>query len=383
MSLCENCSSLEFGSSNMRLIYLPKYGDMLQRFSQGCEGCRFFCDVIFFNADIPQRPALYPSAETSIHLSPVWRRAYCMTLTINDPVSEVRSESKIFLRNETSFSAGLRVNRNPKDDACFGHIQNWLRKCVRHGCRKVEGRRLPTRLIEVPSNQSAHPRLCHTDDKEIGQYLALSHCWGKTCMTRLLSKNESKWGKCIDVSLLSKNFQDALEITRRLGFKYIWIDALCILQDSVEDWARESPKMANVYNNAVLVLSAMSATNSEAGILNDRPALCSPPLGVGKTHYFLDAKYLVGEYGNGRESPLSVLTNLPLNKRGWAAQERIMAARILHYTTYEMIWECTHSCQFESNHVLDSSHALDASSSELVFNKGITVLTLEVHGLSV
>jgi hypothetical protein len=190
-------------------------------------------------------------------------------------------------------------------------------------------------------------------------------------MTRLLSENESKWRKRIDVSLLSKNFQDALEITRRLGFKYIWIDALCILQDSVEDWARESPKMASVYNNAVLVLSAMSATNSEAGILNDRPDLCSPPLGVGKTYYFLDAKYLVGEYGNGRESPLSVITNLPLNKRGWAVQERIMAARVLHYTTYEMIWECTHSCQFESNHVLDSSHALDASSSALVFNKGV------------
>lgn len=74
----------------------------------------------------------------------------------------------------------------------------------------------------------------------------------------------------------------------------------------------------------------------------------------------------------GRESPLSVLADLPLNKRGWGAQERVMAARILQYTTYEMIWECTHSCLFESNYSWESSHALGSShSSKLLFNKGL------------
>ncbi|KAF8865907.1 hypothetical protein BDZ45DRAFT_579784, partial [Acephala macrosclerotiorum] len=126
------------------------------------------------------------------------------------------------------------------------------------------------------------------------------------------------------------------------------IDALCIIQDSQSDWATESPKMATIYRNASLIVSATSATNSECGILNKRTSLCSPPLGCNNDFYFVNKTYMYDDYGTARESPLSIVDSLPLNNRGWAAQERIMAKNILHYTTTEIFWECSQGCQSES-----------------------------------
>jgi hypothetical protein len=48
-------------------------------------------------------------------------------------------------------------------------------------------------------------------------------------------------------------FQDAISVTRALGIRYLWIDALCILQDSVKDWEQESANMAAVYTNSMTI----------------------------------------------------------------------------------------------------------------------------------
>jgi len=42
---------------------------------------------------------------------------------------------------------------------------------------------------------------------------------------------------------LCQNFKDAITVTRHLGFQYIWIDSLCIIQDSFDDWDKESAQM--------------------------------------------------------------------------------------------------------------------------------------------
>ncbi|KAK0707139.1 hypothetical protein B0T26DRAFT_655525 [Lasiosphaeria miniovina] len=60
--------------------------------------------------------------------------------------------------------------------------------------------------------------------------IALSHCWGQCAdMTKLGLENEATWHHGIDLESLSLNFQDAITVTRRLGIRYLWIDALCIL----------------------------------------------------------------------------------------------------------------------------------------------------------
>jgi hypothetical protein len=107
---------------------------------------------------------------------------------------------------------------------------------------------------------------------------------------------------------------------------------LCIIQDSREDWEYQSPRMAGYYFNSTLIISATDAPNSQKGILTRRPTIASPVLGRKLNKYL--RKRILGHVE---------LVGCPLTKRAWAAQERIMAPRVLHYLEEEMVWECQES----------------------------------------
>jgi Heterokaryon incompatibility protein (HET) len=61
------------------------------------------------------------------------------------------------------------------------------------------------------------------------------------------------------INSLPKTFQDAMIVAKHLSMQYIWIDSLCILQDSIEDWQQESAKMMNIYRYAELNITATAA----------------------------------------------------------------------------------------------------------------------------
>ncbi|KAH8597031.1 hypothetical protein B0O99DRAFT_509108, partial [Bisporella sp. PMI_857] len=61
------------------------------------------------------------------------------------------------------------------------------------------------------------------------------------------------------VKSLMKTFQDAMYVAMKPGFCYIWIDSLCIVQDSKSDWTREALKMRTVDSNSDLNIAATSA----------------------------------------------------------------------------------------------------------------------------
>ncbi|KAH9208315.1 heterokaryon incompatibility, partial [Leptodontidium sp. 2 PMI_412] len=86
--------------------------------------------------------------------------------------------------------------------------------------------------------------------------------------------------KGIPLKDMPQTFQDAVTITRELGVKYLWIDSLCILQDSREDWEKESAKMAGVYGNAFLTISASASESSDQGIFRPRSIPPGPPVEV-------------------------------------------------------------------------------------------------------
>lgn len=70
---------------------------------------------------------------------------------------------------------------------------------------------------------------------------------------------------------MSKTFQDALQVTRGLGFEYLRIDSLCIVQDDPSDWATESAKIADIYSSATLTIMAASASSGDDGCFQERP----------------------------------------------------------------------------------------------------------------
>jgi hypothetical protein len=73
---------------------------------------------------------------------------------------------------------------------------------------------------------------------------------------------------------------DAVIITRELGIQYLWIDAICIIEDDIQDWHRESGAKIKTYSNAHLTIAAATTHHCDGGILNkqDRDQLLAVPL---------------------------------------------------------------------------------------------------------
>lgn len=143
----------------------------------------------------------------------------------------------------------------------------WIANCIEHHerCPSPGLPSLPTRVVFVGSDDT-EPHLYITCG-EHARYAALSHCWGSEDKSppRTTHKTLNRRLSGMSFGELPKTFQDAVTITRRLGLQYLWIDSLCIIQDSQSDWEAEAANMATVYQNAYVTIAAEAASNSQEG----------------------------------------------------------------------------------------------------------------------
>ncbi|KAH8723599.1 heterokaryon incompatibility, partial [Phaeosphaeriaceae sp. PMI808] len=174
-------------------------------------------------------------------------------------------------------------------------------------------------------------------------YVALSHCWGTPEMRPVTTTtdNISAHMSSIKFEKLPLSFQDAVIVTWKLGFQYLWIDSLCIIQNDADDWKREAVRMASVYGNASVTIAASHAHNSSYGLLLQRSEADScitldlPP----PSSHVQKEKLFFSFPGNARHFRTS-LQFAPLRTRGWCLQEEALSRRILWFTDGEVIWQC-------------------------------------------
>jgi Heterokaryon incompatibility protein (HET) len=102
------------------------------------------------------------------------------------------------------------------------------------------------------------------------EYAALSHRWGGSVPLILTTSLLSEFEKGIQISKLPRTFRDAVTVTRQPGLDYLWIDSLCIIQDSVKDWENESSMMSKVYSRCYVNIAATHSRNSAGGLFVDR-----------------------------------------------------------------------------------------------------------------
>lgn len=145
-----------------------------------------------------------------------------------------------------------------------------------------------------------------------------------------------------------------MRVTRQLKIRYLWIDALCILQDSEKDWNEQSALLGEIYQNSWLNISADISANSKAGFLAKRNLLeirgCKHPtlLNSASSPEKIICPYI------GR--PEEAIDSNVLTKRGWIFPERLFSKRILHWSYHEVIWECNSTLASERHpNPLDSS----------------------------
>ena len=104
-------------------------------------------------------------------------------------------------------------------------------------------------------------------------WVALSYCrGGRSCFT-LRKETLAEYTRAMAWTEIPLTIRDAIVGTRALGLRCLRVDAVCILQDSNEDWAAEASKMAKVYQNSPLTLAAARAPSSTARILTKRTSL--------------------------------------------------------------------------------------------------------------
>jgi hypothetical protein len=215
-------------------------------------------------------------------------------------------------------------------------------------CRDLASRNqaLPTRLVDVGvSGMNSQVHLCESSSIPMGTpYATLSHSWGSKKFFCLRKENQASLETRIPIPKLRKVFRHAIRLTRSIGIRYIWIDSLCIIQDSEADWTREAAMMSAVYANGACNLSATGFADGARGLFALRqPSLLHPiQVEIGDDIYFEESlafhrgKYFLVEADAWKED----IEEAPLNQRGWVMQERMISPRSLHFGTKQIFWEC-------------------------------------------
>lgn len=218
---------------------------------------------------------------------------------------------------------------------------------------------MPTRLLHISVHDGKYS-LRLVEGTTPRPYVTLSHCWGKSlpANAKTTAANLASRKSRVLWTDLTQNFRDAVAVTERLGFKYLWIDALCIIQDSASDWASESSRMCDVYSSSALMLSADAAVESDDGFFASATISTNPwrpifpmnctwrnrgiKLHYAKTHAYEPLVELPSFWERKRSS---------INKRAWCFQESRLSQRIAHFAVDEVLWDCTQSegdCQCQS-----------------------------------
>ncbi|XXH02209.1 hypothetical protein Hte_008577 [Hypoxylon texense] len=181
------------------------------------------------------------------------------------------------------------------------------------------------------------PRLVDGSGRH-GTFAALSYCWGGDVNFTLTSLTEQSFRQGLPLDQFPATLRDAINVTKALGIRYIWIDALCIIQDSEQDWAQESSRMREVYTGAAITIAAACSQRTSEGIFRERSAATHPTC-------WLDWK-------NGTEPAPKVflrhgfelwderMHQSVLNTRGWVLQETLLAPRTLWFGHQQLCFEC-------------------------------------------
>ncbi|KLU92415.1 hypothetical protein MAPG_11361 [Magnaporthiopsis poae ATCC 64411] len=225
------------------------------------------------------------------------------------------------------------------------HVENCL---LNHQCSRGASRALlPDRVIWLKSPLTPSGiQLIEPQGRIFGSYIALSYCWGPVSPTTFLTNRESLAARKagIDYHDLPPLLQDVVTICRVLGFQYLWVDRLCIIQDFRSDFLQQGPKMGDIYGNATITIVSASATTENDRILAQRDPkwdLMSLDISaniLGKLQFSMRQR----SHRLGSESQGGCYGRI--STRAWTWQERMLSARTIFFTPSALKFECrTHS----------------------------------------
>ncbi|KIW49680.1 hypothetical protein PV05_11334 [Exophiala xenobiotica] len=287
------------------------------------------------------------------------------TYRLSFQITETRQSIANFVLQENASDfdhlSEAPISAHTSDPPVIKMAREWIEQCAAQhpGCVQQSSAKLPwypTRLIDVrfmrdSQNKTKAVRLVSSKigEKKIadpqfeGRYVTLSHRWGNKPFTKLTEDKLPEFQEAILVRDLPCTFQDAIRFACELKeVRWIWIDALCILQDSDKDWLYESSVMDQVYTHSFCNISATAAMDNSEGLFRSRD----------QKRKWVDTVYVKTEDLSVTSQPTVECTisdlefwdekveNAPANKRSWVLQERLLAPRVIHWCNDQIAFEC-------------------------------------------
>ncbi|KAE8448783.1 hypothetical protein EG329_008785 [Mollisiaceae sp. DMI_Dod_QoI] len=367
----------------------------LQRSGLDCELCALICKALLDNRFSPGR-----LLEESAPILLASRRSSYTDSTISGPqvnriiiqcgsrFTDLRALAEEESPAAKSFAVSGRFSIDPRSHESFSMVSRWLEKCLKthtHGCRiagigllpenilEPESVNFPTRILDVGESDALEIKLIDSGSMK-GQYVTLSHRWPVNPAMHFTTTSTTieERRKGIPLTNMPKTFQDAVTVVRKLELRYLWIDSLCILQDSTEDWERESAVMGQIYHQSTLTIMAatesrlkhMSTTSSgsksQAEGFLDRAD--TPKCPTVKLPYRTQSGQIQGDWFLQYQEPL-ISHRWDLFTRGWVLQEEYLSRRKVMYHSDHVLWQCIHSIPESDRDVVYSYERFQQSKS--------------------
>ncbi|KAI8649314.1 hypothetical protein LRP88_11507 [Fusarium phalaenopsidis] len=305
-------------------------------------------------AAVQDFPILCPKVKTAAALNyeGLWLRVWLPDNKIS------RLETKAILSenppcrsfsDETAFAASQRA---------LSYLADRVNNCKRNHakCHK-ESQWFPTRALHVQKlNSIISVKVVSREDVPSGiEYITLSHRWGDSEQLTLTSDTLVTFSEGIPAERLPRLFSETAQVAHQLNVPYLWIDSLCIIQDSEDDLAQELAVMDKVYHNAYANVAATFASDSSHPLFPDQsplsflshkaPSPTGTPTNTAPKFWWFE--------GDAR-----VFTHLDeqlLYNRGWVFQERCLATRNVSFTRSQLFFECSEELSCEATDISNPS----------------------------
>ena len=229
-------------------------------------------------------------------------------------------------------------------------IRNWMDVCAKHEvCQQTRlDSQLPKRVLDISRGADDKLVFLPQESSEKAPYATWSYCWGgdlplKTTKSNLTHHMEEG----VLFEAFPRTMRMAMSLAAALGFRYIWIDALCIIQDDDADWQEQATAMTAIYQACSLNIAVADSVSGHHGATRTLQ------------HNSLRMGTVITRDGNA-ETTVGILALCEpdpegyfygehvatLDRRGWVLQETLVSPASLFLCHYGLIWECcSRSCR--------------------------------------
>ena len=172
-------------------------------------------------------------------------------------------------------------------------------------------------------------------------YAALSYCWGGNQRLKATKSNIHELLNSIPYAEMPATLQDAAKVAFDLNFRFIWIDALCLIQDlDINEVHTLVAEIPNIYRYATLTIAAQSSHAAGEGFLHPRDIRKSEECTFDDTcELQIAIKNLGGKSGFAMLSLYYAYDYKPINDRAWTLQEQVLSQRYLKFSNITTKWQ--------------------------------------------